>query len=112
MDEIELSRAVSPYDRIEPLLTGQEKPEGITLRYFRLPGPDVFVRQLKFSQFDVSEMSFSSFLRARSQGWPYRALPIFHNRNFSYTRILIRRSSGIRVDHPEDLKGKRVGVAD
>src|SRR5438105_10170501 len=112
MDDLELSFAITPYDRVQPLLTGEVQPEGVKLRYFNIPGPDIFVRQLKFSQFDISEMSFSSFVRARSQGWPYRALPIFHNRNFSYTRIMIRHSSGIRADHPEDLKGKRVGVAD
>ncbi|MFC2073039.1 hypothetical protein ACFLUU_10180, partial [Chloroflexota bacterium] len=54
----------------------------------------------------------SSFLRMRSIGWPYRALPIFHNRVFSYTNIHIRNDSGIRQGHPEDLKGKRIGIGD
>ncbi|HTE84090.1 MAG TPA: hypothetical protein VK821_05105 [Dehalococcoidia bacterium] len=112
MTRLDLSFAITPYDRVQPLLSGEVRLEGIRLRYFDLNAPDVFVRQIKWSQFDVSEMSFSSFLRARSQGWPYRALPVFHNRNFSYTRILIRRSSGIRPNHPEDLKGKHVGIAD
>ena len=39
-------------------------------------------------------------------------IPVFHNRNFSYTNILIRLVSGIRPDHPEDLKGKRIGIRD
>lgn len=54
----------------------------------------------------------SSYLRMRSVGWPYRMLPVFHNRNFSYTAIEIRQSSGIRQGHPEDLKGKRFGIGD
>ncbi|HTE83281.1 MAG TPA: hypothetical protein VK821_00945 [Dehalococcoidia bacterium] len=80
MSKLDLSFAITPYDRVQPLLSGEVRPEGIRLRYFDLNAPDVFVRQIKWSQFDVSEMSFSSFLRARSQGWPYRALPVFHNR--------------------------------
>src|SRR5207244_708269 len=62
--------------------------------------------------YDLSEMSFSSFLVERAKRFPYRLLPVFHNRNFSYTNIVIRKSSGIRQDHPEDLKGKRFAVGD
>lgn len=112
MGDLELSFAMTPYDRIQPLIDGEVTPQGIALDYTGLPVPDIFYRLLKFSQFDVSEMSFSSFLRARAQGWGYQMLPVFHNRNFSYTRTLIRLSAGIRPDHPEDLKGKRVGAAD
>jgi 4,5-dihydroxyphthalate decarboxylase len=57
-------------------------------------------------------MSFSSSLVERAKGWPYRLLPVFHNRQFYYTTIVIRRSSGIRVGYPEDLKGKRFAVGD
>ena len=110
--DLELSFAMTPYDRVLPLISGEIKPQGITLRHTDLTVPDMFYRQLKFAQFDVSEMSISSFFRARGQGWGYRMLPVFHNRNFSYTRALVRLASGVRVGHPEDLKGKRVGIAD
>lgn len=113
MPDLRLTFASTPYDRIEPLLTGEVEPDGITLEYAgRVSLADIFYQQLKFSRFDISEMSFSSFLRARAKGWGYRMLPIFHNRNFAYTTILIRLASGIRPDHPEDLKGKRIGSAD
>lgn len=105
-----LSLAISPYDRIRPLINGLVKPEGITLEYTDLPAPDIFYRQSKFSQFDVSEMSFSAYLIARAKGWGYQMLPIFHNRDFFYTSILVRRSSGITK--PQDLKGKRFGIAE
>jgi 4,5-dihydroxyphthalate decarboxylase len=114
MTDIHLSFAMSPYDRVLPLISGEVKPDGITLDYAGMPGdiPRVFYEQIKFRRYDVSEMSISSFLRMRSTGWPYRLLPVFHNRSFSYTGILIRRSSGIRQDHPEDLKGKTFGIGD
>ncbi|MBI4200311.1 MAG: hypothetical protein HY535_07555 [Chloroflexi bacterium] len=112
MADLVLSFSIAPYDRVMPLITGEVKPVGITLQYQPVAGPDLFYRQLKFNQFDLSEMSHSFFLMGRSRGWGYRLLPVFHNRKFYYTRILIRRGSGIQVDHPESLKGKRVGNAD
>jgi len=114
MPDLHLSFAMTPYDRVLPLITGEVKPAGITLEYEGMPGavPGVFYDQLKYGRYDVSEMSFSSTLVERAKGWPYRILPVFHNRNFSYTNIVIRKSSGIRVDHPEDLKGKRFAVGD
>ena len=114
MSDLHLSFAMTPYDRVLPLISGEVKPAGITLEYQGMPGavPGVFYDQLKFQRYDLSEMSFSSFLVERAKGWPYRLLPVFHNRNFSYTSIVIRLSSEIRVDHPEDLKGKRFAVGD
>src|SRR5262245_14543113 len=109
MGDLELSLSINQYDRLSPLLTGEVKAQGITLNFFPLPGPDIFYRQLKFSQFDVSEMSFSSFLMARERGWGYRALPVFHHREFEYTKLLIHKD---RVEKPEDLKGKRIGTGD
>jgi 4,5-dihydroxyphthalate decarboxylase len=110
MKDLDLTFAMSSYDRVETLISGEIKPLGISLHHVPLPGPDIFYRQLKFNQFDVSEMSFSSFLMARAKGWGYRALPIFHNRQFEYTKLLIRNDIGI--DSPEDLKGKRIGTSD
>ncbi|MBI4288628.1 MAG: hypothetical protein HY671_09405 [Chloroflexi bacterium] len=114
MADITLSFAISPYDRVMPLINGQVKPDGITLDYQGAPGGGnrIFYEQIKFGRYDLSEMSMSSFLRMRSVGWPYRMLPVFHNRNFSHSNIHVRLSSGIRQGHPEDLKGKRVGIAD
>lgn len=72
------------------------KPAGVTLEYPGMPGavPGVFHDQVKFQCYDISAMSFSSFLVERAKGWPYRILPVFHNRNFSHTDVVIRRSSG------------------
>jgi 4,5-dihydroxyphthalate decarboxylase len=114
MADLHLSFAMTAYDRMLPLINGEVKPDGITLEYQGMPGqvPGVFYDQLKFQRYDVSEMSMSSFLLERARGFPYRLLPVFHNRQFSYTNLIIRRSSGIRVDHPEDLKGKRIAIGD
>jgi len=117
MADLTLSFAMTPYDRVLPLMSGEVKPRGITLEVdpspHPMPVPRLFYEQIKFQRYDVSEMSFSSFLVERAKGWPYRMLPVFHNRNFRYaTNLVVRREAGIRQDHPEDLKGKRFAIPD
>ena len=112
MPDLRLTMAISPWDRINPLLTGEVKPEGITLEHHNIPLQDIWRRQLQDNEFDISEMSMSFTLQAIPLGWDYRVLPVFHNRTFSYVNTMIRLGSGIRQDHPEDMIGKRVGVVD
>jgi len=116
---VNLSFAISPYDRVLPLITGEVKPSGIVLEYEPNPSPSptspvprIFFEQIKYQRYDVSEMSFSSFLIERAKGWPYVALPVFHNRNFRYTGIVVRDGANIRRDQPADLKGKRFSIPD
>ena len=69
----------------------------------------MFWRQLKFQDFDVSEMSLSSLMMATAQGnddWV--GIPIFTTRKFFHTDIFVRKDAGINA--PADLKGKRAGV--
>ena len=117
--DLNLSFAISPYDRVLPLISGEVKPSGIRLEYEPNPSPSasspvprMFFEQIKYQRYDVSEMSFSSYLIERPKGFPYLALPVFHNRNFRYTNLVVRDGSGIRQDHPEDLKGKRFSIPD
>jgi 4,5-dihydroxyphthalate decarboxylase len=117
--DLSLSFAISPYDRVVPLISGEVKPSGIRLDYEPNPSPSpnspvprMFFEQIKYQRYDVSEMSFSSYLIERAKGFPYLALPVFHNRNFRYTNLVVRDGSGIRQDHPEDLKGKRFSIPD
>jgi len=114
MADLQLSFACTSFDRVLPLITGEVKPDGITLEHMRAPGgvTRIFYDQIKFQRYDISEMSMSSYLRMRSIKFPYQMLPVFHNRNFSYTYIHFRKGAGIRQDHPEDLKGKRIDIGD
>ena len=112
MPDLKLTMAMTPWDRIRPLVDGEVKPDGIELEHYDIPLPDIWRRQLRDAEFDVSEMSMSFTLQAIPLGWDYRVLPVFHNRTFSYVNTMVRLGSGIRQDHPEDLIGKRVGVVD
>jgi len=106
---IELSIALAENERTRPLLEGSVVAEGIRLRPSRLHPSEMFWRQLRYSDFDVSEMSLSSLIIAVSRGdTRWAALPVYTFRKFYHTAILVRAGSGIRA--PADLRGKRVGV--
>jgi 4,5-dihydroxyphthalate decarboxylase len=104
-----LSIALSDNPNTRPVIDGDITPEGIALTPTAVHPSELFWRQLRFAEFDVSEMSMSSLLIATARGpTPWVALPVFTTREFFHTRTLVRADAGIAV--PADLKGKRVGV--
>src|SRR3979490_367173 len=106
---IAIRTAMASNPRTWPIFDGRVKPDGIALVPSAVHPSELFWRQLRFADFDVSEMSFSSLIMARSKGddrWV--GLPIFTTRKFFHAEILVRRDSGI--DQPGELKGRRVGV--
>jgi len=106
---ISLSIAMASNPRTWPILDGRVKPDGIALIPSVVHPSELFWRQLRFADFDVSEMSFSSLMMATAKGddrWV--GLPIFTTRKFFHAEILVRKDSGI--GSPADLKGRRVGV--
>ena len=107
---LELSIALSRNPRTQALLDGQIAPKGIRLLGTAIHGSEMFWRQLKFSEFDVSDMSLSSLIAATVRGGAteWVALPVFTMRMFFHTGVLVRTDAGI--EKPIDLHGKRVGV--
>jgi 4,5-dihydroxyphthalate decarboxylase len=97
-------------ERVEPLMNGTVRAEGIELVPTYSHPAETFWRQLKFGEFEVAEMSMSSFLIARSQGADMIALPVFPSRRLFQTELSHHIDSGI--EKPEDLAGKRLGVAE
>jgi 4,5-dihydroxyphthalate decarboxylase len=108
MAKVRLSFASSKHDGIVPLMDGTVEPEGVELvPIYSHPG-ETFWRQLKFQEFEISEMSVSSYLIARSQGADMMAIPAFPSRSFFETILYYNADSGIR--QPADVAGKRWGV--
>lgn len=106
---LQLSAALSDNVFNAPLIEGRVAPQGAQLAVSVLHGSEMFWRQLKFAEFDVSEMSISSLLIATARGdRTWVALPVFTMRRFFHTGILVRADAGI--ERPQDLVGKRVGV--
>src|SRR5512134_376255 len=106
---LQLSIAMASNPRTWPVFDGRVKPDGIDLIASRVHPSELFWRQLRFAYFDVSEMSFSSLMMAKTRGderWV--GVPVFTTRKFYHAAILVRRKAGIAS--PADLKGKRVGV--
>ena len=97
-------------ERVEPLMNGAIKVEGVDLIPTYSHPAETFWRQLKFGEFEVAEMSMSSFLIARARGADMIALPAFPSRRLFHTELSYHVNSGITK--PEDLAGKRLGVAE
>lgn len=111
MAKIKLTLACGKYDRTQALMDGTVQPEGVELNYIALGPGETFWRMLNNEEFDVSEMSLSSYTILRSEGGNrFIALPVFPSRIFRHSCLYIRSNSG--VQRPEDLKGKRIGVGD
>jgi 4,5-dihydroxyphthalate decarboxylase len=95
--------------RTWPIIDGTVKVEDVDLAITVLHPSEIFWRQLRFAEFDVSEMSLSSLMMAKAHGDArFTGIPIFTSRRFFHTGIIVRRDAGIA--RPEDLKGKRVAV--
>jgi 4,5-dihydroxyphthalate decarboxylase len=106
---LELSVALSDNERTRPLIEGRVVPQGIKLVPTMVHPSEMFWRQLRFAEFDVSEMSMSSLIISASRGdTRWVAIPVFTMRKFFHTSIIVRTDSGIAA--PADLRGKRIGV--
>lgn len=104
-----LSLAVWRYDRTQPLYDGRVEVPGFELELIDAPLEEIFSRALEGAEFDVSELSFSNYLRLSVAGkCAYAGLPIFPSRSFRHGVFYVRDDDTIRS--PRDLIGKRVGV--
>jgi 4,5-dihydroxyphthalate decarboxylase len=97
-------------ERVEPLMSGTIQADGIELIPTYSHPSETFWRQLKFREFEVGEMSMSSFLIARERGFDMVALPVFPSRRLFHAELSYHVDSGIK--QPSDLVGKRLGVAE
>lgn len=109
VSELPIKMVSGNYDRIQGVKSGEVPVEGCRVEYLNLAPPETFKRLFDDQEFDVSEMSFSTYLMARMQGeWPYIAVPVFLSRVFPHCSIYIRTDRGI--DKPEDLAGRIIGI--
>ena len=116
MAQIKLTMALSHYDRHIPFFDGSVQVEGVDLQIFEVgqseplrDGKDRHERMLQKNEFDICELSLSSYLMAKSRGMPFTAIPVFPRRLFSLSQMWVNTSAGI--ESPQDLIGKRVGLS-
>ncbi|HEX3708668.1 MAG TPA: ABC transporter substrate-binding protein [Pseudolabrys sp.] len=108
MANLRLSVAVGPYDRTRALIDGSVQIDGVKPACMVLSPEEIFFRAFRNGEFDICELSLSSFTVKTSQGHcPYVGVPAFVSRAFRHTSIYVRTD---RIKTPADLKGKKVGV--
>ncbi len=106
---LKLTLACGDYEIIRALKEGAVAPGGIELNV--LTGMDSASRHwrmLRNREFDVAELSLSSYLMAKFRDLPFDAIPVFLHRRFRHGFIFINTESGI--EKPGDLVGKRIGI--
>ena len=106
--KLRLTFACWNYDRTRALLEGRIPVDGVDLNYLNLPVEETFFRMLRHREFEVAEMSLSSYtLSLFRENPPFIAIPVFPSRYFRHSCIYIHAGAGIR--EPQDLAGKRIG---
>ena len=108
MGKLQLSLAVGPYDRTRALVDGSVQIDGVEPLCMTLSPEEIFFRAFRHAEFDICELSLSSFTVKTAQGnCPYVGVPAFVSRTFRHTSIYVRTD---RIKKPADLKGKKIGV--
>ncbi|MGW5432763.1 ABC transporter substrate-binding protein [Streptomyces sp. NPDC004059] len=109
MSRLHLTFACGDYDRTRAVEEGTVRPDGIDLTYLRLPVEETFFRMMRHQEFEVAELSLSSYvLSLRADPAPFVALPVFTSRMFRHGSLYCHADAGI--SSPEDLRGKRIGT--
>src|SRR5262245_33081050 len=109
MPKLALTLACGDYDRTRALIDGSVVPDGIDLNV--LPLSNAWARHQRMvlhAEFDVCELSTSSFLLARERGQALVGLPVFPYRMFRHGYVWC--AARANVHQPADLRGKRIGV--
>jgi 4,5-dihydroxyphthalate decarboxylase len=106
---LRISLACERYDRVQAIFDGRVRIEGCDVTSVPLTAEECFHRAFNGAEFDVTEISGSSYMMTLSRGEsPYVAIPAFVSKYFRHSAIYMRSDRGIKV--PQDLVGKRVGM--
>ena len=109
MTKLALTLGCWNYDRTRALQDGSVKPDGIELNFLDMPVEETFFRMVRFKEFDVAELSLSSYTVSLFRDpAPFIAIPVFPSRYFRHSSIFVSAKSNIR--EPKDLVGKKIGV--
>ena len=107
--KLRLTLSIWDYDRTRALADGSVRAEGIDLNVLELPVEETFFRMARYREFDLAEMSLSSYtVSLHREPRPFVAIPVFPSRFFRHSCIFVSAKSGIR--EPRDLVGKRIGT--
>jgi 4,5-dihydroxyphthalate decarboxylase len=100
--------ACQAYDRMQPLRDDTVRLGGARLNFLDLPVEETFFRMVTYREFDIAELSLSTYVLTLAQGSPFVAVPVFPSRAFRHSGIYVRADSPVK--DPADLSGATVGV--
>jgi 4,5-dihydroxyphthalate decarboxylase len=106
--KLRLTVACGDYELVQPLIKDEVQPTGIDLTI--LDDMDPATRHWRFfrnQEFDAAEVSSCSYIMSVSQGYQFKAIPVFLHRRFRHGFIFINANKGI--EKPTDLIGKKIG---
>lgn len=102
-----LSLCIGEYESMLPLIDGSIQPEGIELNPILQSSPERHWRMVRFEEYDICELSLSSYLMMLDQGRDFIAIPVFPHRRFRHSFIFVNSDC---IKNPKDLIGKKVGL--
>ena len=107
---IELAFGSGKYHLTAPLVDGEVKPQGIELTSVEYPSATRHWRMIRHQEFDICEMSFSSYLlsRSKAENYPFTAIPVFPHRLFRHSYMF--KHSGATIEDPGDFTGKKIAL--
>ena len=109
MAKLRLTLSIWDYDRTRALADGTVQPDGIELNVLELPVEETFFRMARHREFDVAELSMSSYtVSLHRDPQIFVAIPVFVSRCFRHSSIYVSTKSGIRK--PQDLAGRKIGT--
>lgn len=107
--KLKLTLACGDYEIIRALKDGSIEPDGIELNVLTdMDSSSRHWRMIRNEEFDVCELSGSSYLMAKDRGQAFSAIPVFLHRRFRHGFVFINTTKGI--EKPTDLNGKRIGL--
>lgn len=105
---LHLTLACGDYEIVRALKQGEVKADGIELTMLTdMDSTTRHWRMIRHREFDVCELSLSSYLMTSARDQDLTAIPVFLHRRFRHGFVFINADAGIR--QPLDLIGRKVG---
>lgn len=103
-----LTLSVIPSPLTQPVIDGRVPVEGAALAARGAASVNANSMEMLDLAYDVAEMSFATYTKAREQGVALVGLPLFTGRRFLQGATTVALSSGIH--DASQLRGKRIGL--
>jgi len=92
---------------VRPLMDGAVQIDGVDPVFMNLPPEEIFFRAFRGKDFDICELSMSSFaVKTAERNCPYVGVPAFVSRAFRHNSIYVRRD---RITSPPTSRASALG---